>query len=279
MDQLSCHQYLKNGRFSHSSVLLQIIIELGNLGRFYLSSTQNKAVHMENPFKWRHYQSEIILLCVRWYLRYWLSYRDLAEMMDERGLSLAHTTIYRWVQAYAPEMDKRCRPYLKQTNDSWRVDETYVKVRGQWMYLYRAVDSTGQTLDFLLNETRSARAAKRFFRKVLGRPNITAPRVINVDRNAAYIGAVNDLKQEKLLPKICKRRPSKYMNNMVEQDHRFIKRRVNPGLGFGSYPTAWRTIQGYETMNMIRKGQIEGVEKGNSKAQNQFIAALFALAA
>ncbi len=234
---------------------------------------------MENPFKWRHYQSEIILLCVRWYLRYSLSYRDLEEMMSERGLSVVHTTIFRWVQHYSPEIDKRSRPYLKQTNDSWRVDETYVKVRGQWMYLYRAVDSTGQTIDFLLNQTRSSRAAKRFFRKALGRPHITAPRVINVDKNAAYIGAVNDLKEDKLLSEKCKRRPTQYMNNMVEQDHRFIKRRVNPGLGFGSYPTAWRTIQGYETMNMIRKGQIERTEKGNIQAQNQFIAGLFGLVA
>ena len=104
---------------------------------------------MDNPFKWRHFAPEIILLCVRWYLRYSLSYRDLEEMMTERGLSVAHTTIFRWVQQYAPEIDKRSRPHLKNTNDSWRVDETYVKVRGTWMYLYRAVDSTGQTLDFL----------------------------------------------------------------------------------------------------------------------------------
>ena len=233
---------------------------------------------MENPFKWRHYESEIILLCVRWYLRYALSYRDLEEMMTERGLSVVHTTIYRWVQHYAPEIDKRSRPFLKQTNDSWRVDETYVKVRGKWMYLYRAVDSAGQTLDFLLNQTRSTRAAKRFFRKMLGNSHVTQPRVINVDKNPAYIGAVDDLKRDKLLPDACKRRPSQYMNNIVEQDHRFIKRRVKPGLGFFSYPTAWRTLQGYETMNMIRKGQAEGADKGNIKAQNQFIAGLFGLA-
>ena len=233
---------------------------------------------MENLFKWRHYESEIILLCVRWYLRYSLSYRDLAEMMTERGLSLNHTTIYRWVQRYAPELDKRSRPYLKQTNDSWRVDETYVKVRGKWMYLYRAVDSTGQTLDFLLNQTRSTRAAKRFFRKVLGKRYITAPRVINVDKNPAYIGAVRDLKQDKLLPEECRRRPNQYMNNIIEQDHRFIKRKIKPGLGFFSYPTAWRTIQGYEVMHMIRKGQIQGASKGNIQAQNRFIAGLFGLA-
>jgi transposase, IS6 family len=232
---------------------------------------------MENPFKWRHYESEIILLCVRWYVRYSLSYRDLEEMMSERGLSVVHTTIYRWVQAYAPEIDKRCRPYLKQTNDSWRVDETYVKVRGKWMYLYRALDSAGNTLDFLLNATRSRRAAKRFFRKVLGGRHITTPRVINVDKNPTYIGAVSDLKREKLLTNSCKRRPSQYMNNIIEQDHRFLKRQIRPGLGFFSYPTAWRTIQGYEAMHMIRKGQIVGADKGNVKAQNQFIAGLFGL--
>ena len=149
---------------------------------------------MNDPFKWRHYESEIVFTCVRWCLRYSLSYRDLAEMTAERGLSVDHSTIFRWVQDYAPEIDKRTRPYLKATNDSWRVDETYVKVRGKWMYLYRAVDSTGQTIDFLLNETRSTRTAKRFFRKIIGRPNITAPRVINVDKNPTYIGAIRDLK-------------------------------------------------------------------------------------
>jgi IS6 family transposase len=233
---------------------------------------------VENPFKGRHFQADIILICTRGYLRYALSYRDIEEMMTERGLSVDHTTIYRWVQEYAPELDKRSRPYLKQANDSWRVDETYVKVRGKWMYLYRAVDSTGQTLDFLLNQSRSTRAAKRFFRKVLGRSNITLPRGINVDKNPTYIGAVRDLKQDKLLPGKCKRRPSQYMNNMVEQDHRLMKRKIKPGLGFFSYPTAWRTIQGYETMHMIRKGQIWGADKGNIQAQNQFTTGLFGLA-
>ena len=140
---------------------------------------------MNNPFKWRHYEASIILLCVRWYLRYALSYRDLAEMMTERGLSVVHTTIYRWVQHYAPEIDKRSRPYLKKSNNSWRVDETYIKVKGKWMFLCWAVDSDGQTLDFLLNETRSSRAAKRFFKKILGSPHVSNPRVINIDQNAA----------------------------------------------------------------------------------------------
>jgi IS6 family transposase len=234
---------------------------------------------MGNPFKWRHYEASVILLCVTWYLRYALSYRDLAEMMSERGLSIDHTTIFRWVQNYAPEIDRRSRPHLKKSNDSWRVDETYVKVRGKWMYLYRAVDSSGQTLDFQLNATRSKRAARRFFKKMLGSSHVSTPRVINVDQNAAYPGAIHDLIQDGLLPEDCQHRPVKYLNNIVEQDHRFIKRRVKPGLGFQSYPTAWRTLQGYEMMNMIRKGQVRGVDKGNIQAQNQFINDLFGLAA
>src|SRR5689334_23879040 len=119
------------------------------------------------PFKYRHYQAEIILLCVRWYLRYSLSYRDLEEMIVERGLSVDHTTIYRWVQHFAPILEKKCRSRLKPTNDSWRVDETYVKVKGQWMYLYRAVDSTGATVEFMLSSKRDGQAAKRFFRTAL----------------------------------------------------------------------------------------------------------------
>src|SRR2546425_6142579 len=138
-----------------------------------------------SPFKWRHFESEIILLCVRWYLRYSLSYRDLEEMMRERGLHVDHTTIYRWVQRYAPELEKRCRPHLKAFTDSWKVDETYIKVRKTWMYLYRAVDSQGNTLEFLLSATRDAQAAKHFFSKALAVPHISTPRVITVDKNAA----------------------------------------------------------------------------------------------
>lgn len=232
---------------------------------------------MKNAFKWRHYEGSIILLCVRWYLRYALSYRDLAEMMVERGLNVAHATIFRWVQHFAPELDKRLRPHLKTSNDSWRVDETYVKVGGEWMYLYRAVDSDGNTLDFLLNETRSKRAAKRFFRKTLGQSHVSHPRVINVDQNAAYPGAIADLKDENYLNETCQYPASKYLNNGIEQDHRFIKRRVKPGLGFSSFPTAWRTIQGYEAMNMIRKGQIKTAGKSDIHAHNCSISELFGL--
>lgn len=143
------------------------------------------------PFKWRHFEAEIILLSVRWFLRYSLNYRNLEEMMLERGLRIDHTTIYRWVQCYAPELEKRCRPYLKSTSDSWRVDETYVKVKGTWMYLYRAVDSQGNTLEFLLSPTRDAQAAKDFFSRALAAPHVTTPRVITVDKNASYPKSVS----------------------------------------------------------------------------------------
>jgi transposase-like protein len=232
----------------------------------------------QHPFKWRHFQPEIILLCVRWYLRYALSYRDLEEMMRERGLRVDHTTIYRWVQQYAPELNKRCRPHLKATTDSWKVDETYIKIKKVWFYLYRAVDAQGNTLEFLLSPTRDAEAAKHFFLKMLVASHTTKPRVINVDKNAAYPKAFHELKAAGSIPKHCELRQVKYLNNLIEQDHRFIKRRVKPGLGFVSFETAWRTLQGYEIMNMIRKGQFQGVGKGDLRGQVAFISRLFGVA-
>jgi transposase, IS6 family len=236
---------------------------------------------MSDPslFKWRHFQADIILCAVRWYLRYALSYRDVEELLRERGVSVDHTTIFRWVQHYAPELDKRCRPHLNSTNDSYRVDETYIKIKKQWYYLYRAIDSTGATLDFMLSAMRDADAAERFFRQVLQASHTLPPRVITVDKHAAYPPAFEALQQEGMLPESCLLRPCKYLNNVIEQDHRFVKRRVNPGLGFGSFATALRTIQGYEAIHMFRKGQIEGVAKRDVLAQNRVINRLFGLAA
>jgi transposase, IS6 family len=234
--------------------------------------TRGSFMNEQSPFKWRHFQAEIILLCVRWYLRYSLSYRDLEEMMGERGLHVDHTTISRWVQAYAPERDKRCRRHLKAGNDSWRVDETSMKIKKVWFYLYRAVDSQGNTREFLLNPTRDAEAAKRIFLNALHVPaasasqacpieeqmaqstapvistpsvpltassasqallieeqrghlvnlNTTrlAPRVINVDKNAAYPKAISELKAAGILPEHVELRQVKYLNNLIEQDHR-----------------------------------------------------------
>jgi transposase-like protein len=136
-------------------------------------------------------------------------------MMNERGLSLDHTTIYRWVQAYAPELEKRIRPHLRLTSDSYRVDETYVKIKGAWKYLYRAVDSTGQTIDFMLNAKRDTKAAKRFFRKMLKLPQHPSPRVINVDQNKAYPPAVEELKEEGVLSIASQLRECKYLVRIV----------------------------------------------------------------
>ena len=159
------------------------------------------------------------------------------------------------------------------------MDETYIKVKSQWKYLYRAVDSSGNTLDFMLSAKRDALAAKRFFRKALNATHNQEPRVINVDKNAAYPLAIDELTENKTLAKTTQLRRVKYLNNIVEQDHRFIKRLVNPGMGFGSFNTARRTLRGYEAMNMIRKGQIFGVAKVDIQAQVGFVYQIFGVVA
>ncbi len=151
-------------------------------------------------------------------LRYSLSYRDLEEIMVERGLQIDHTTIYRWVQKFAPELEKRAKPHLKPTNDSWRTDETYIKIKKVWTYLYRAVDSEGNTLEFMLSTTRDSGAATRFFRKALGTVHTLTPRVITVDKNPAYPKALSTLKASHLVPESCELRQAKFLNNIVEQE-------------------------------------------------------------
>jgi transposase-like protein len=182
-------------------------------------------------------------------------------MMEERGLSMAHTTIMRWVHQYGPELDERVRRHLKTTNDSWRVDETYVKVKGQWMYLYRAVDSEGNIIDFYLSESRDKQAAKRFFNKALATSHICKSRIITVDKNPAYPVAIQELMEGKSVPKGIQIRQVKYLNNIVEQDHRFIKKRIRPMLGLKSFRTAKRIIAGIDAMHMIKKGQTLKGEK------------------
>ena len=174
--------------------------------------------------------------------------------MEERDLLIAHTTIMRWVHQYGPELDKRIRRHLKQTNDSWRVDETYIKVKGQWMYLYRSVDSEGNTIDFYVSKTRDPQAAKRFFKKALRSFHVSKPRVITVDKNPAYPIAIEELKKEKKMPVGIQIRQVKYLNNIVEQDHRFIKKRVRSMLGLKSFRTAKSIISGIEAMHIIKKG-------------------------
>jgi transposase-like protein len=150
----------------------------------------------KNLFKGRQFTAEVILWAVRWYLQFSISYRDLERMLADRRVQVDHTTLFRWIQAYAPEFDKRIRPHLRMTNGSWRVDEIYIRVKGKWVYLYRAVDAAGQTIDFLLSPRWDAAAARRFFRKALEQPHTVNPRTITVDKNAAYPIAAKAMKRE-----------------------------------------------------------------------------------
>ena len=166
-------------------------------------------------FKWRQTAPELILCAVRWYLRYSLSLRDVEELFAERGLEADHTTIWRWVQRYGPELEQRLRPQLKPTNQSWRVDETYIRVQGRWCYLYRAIDSTGATIDFLLSALRDAAAAKRLFRQALSDSSHPQPRVINTDQARLYGAAIAAVKAEGTLRRRCRHRPVQYLNSSV----------------------------------------------------------------
>ncbi len=212
-----------------------------------------------NDFKWKHFRGEIILGCVRWYCKYGISYRDLEEMMIERGVEVDHTTLYRWVQQYAPEIEKRLRSYYKPTlGESWKVDETYVKVKGKWKCLYRAITKRGKTLDFYLSSTRNGKAAKRFLGKILRKmKEYEKPVKINTDQAPSYDMAIRELKEEGLLNDRVFHRKVKYLNNLIKADHGKLKRLIKPTLGFKSMKTAYATIKGFEVIRMFRKGQLD----------------------
>jgi transposase-like protein len=207
----------------------------------------------QDLFKGRHFDREIIVLCIRWYLAFKLSSRDLVAMMAERGIVLAHTTILRWVQRYVPDFEKRWSRYALPVGDSWRVDETYLKIKGQWVYLYRAVDKEGRTVDFLLSKRRDVTAAKCFFSRAVKLHG--TPRIITLDGYAASHRAVAKLKEVGRLPRRVRVRSSKYLNNVIEQDHRRIKQRLRPMLGFKRFETAAVTIRGIELAAKIKKQQ------------------------
>jgi transposase-like protein len=178
-----------------------------------------------------------------------------------------------------PELEQRLRRHLKPTNKSWRVDETYIRVKGAWCYLYRAIDSTGATIDFLLSALRDAAAAKRLFRQALSDRAHPQPRVINTDKAALYDSAIAAVKTEGTLHRRCRHRLVQYLNNILEQDHRAIKRRVKAKQSFREFHAARRTIEGYEAIHMIRKGQVRWVSDADVRQQNRFIDQLFDLAA
>jgi transposase-like protein len=213
-------------------------------------------VGLDELFAGRHFDREIIVLCVRWYLRFKLSFRDLVEMMAERGLSLVHTTIMRWVHHYAPEFERRWKRFARPVGSSWRVDETYVKIRGKWVYLYRAVDRDGRTVDFRLSTRRDVGAAKAFFSKAIESQG-SSPRTITLDGYAASHRAVREMKADGQLLADTKVRSSKYLNNLIEQDHRGVKLRIGPMLGFKWFRTAAITIAGVELLRRIHKGQFD----------------------
>src|SRR3984893_1408138 len=202
--------------------------------------------HTTRPtiFRWRQTAPELILCAVRWYLRYSLSLRDVEELLAERGLAADHTTIWRWVQRYGPELEQRLRRHLKPTNKSWRVDETYIRVQGRWYYLYRAIDSTGATIDFLLSASRNAAWAKRLFRMALSDPSHPQARVINTDTARLYGSAIATVKAEGTLRRRCRHRPVQ----ILEQ---------HPGAGSPSDQT---TREGQAELSRVPRGTANDCE-------------------
>jgi len=214
-----------------------------------------KAIARDPIYRRRRFQSETIELCVRWYITYRLSYRDLVAMMAEHGVAVSHTTILRWVLRYVPEFEKRWNRYARGVNSSWRVDETAVPVRGGRHYLYRAVDKRGKTVDFLLCTDRSRDAARAFFRKAVATHRPNWPRKITLDGNGGSHLALRMLREENSRWRHVLVRSRRYLNNIVEQDHRAIKRRCAPMLGLKSFRSASITLAGIELAHRIRKRQ------------------------
>jgi putative transposase len=200
-----------------------------------------------------HYPLEVILTCVRWYVAYPLSLRHLEEMMAERGIAVDHSTVHRWAIKLLPVLEKAFRRCKRAVGKSWRMDETYVKVRGEWKYLYRAVDKEGNTVDFLLRARRNKAAAQRYFEKSIQQNGV--PETVTIDKSGANLAALHAVNAERDTP--IKIRQVKYLNKMVEQDHRAIKRRIRPMMGFKDFRCARIILSGIETMHMIRKGQMK----------------------
>ena len=201
---------------------------------------------------------------MRWYVAYPISDRQLEEMMEERGVEVDHSTLNRWVLKYVPLLDQAFRTRKRRVGRSWRMDETYVRIRGRWKYLYRAVDKTGNTVDFLLTAKRDRKAALRFLCKAVGQHG--TPVKITIDGSSANSAAIEDY--NKVHNAEVETRQVKYLNNIVEQDHRAIKRKVRPMLGFKSFWSASVTLAGIELMHMIRKGQLKAT--GRLRPAQQF---------
>jgi putative transposase len=202
-------------------------------------------------FKGMCFPADVILVCVRWYAAYPLSYRNLEEMMDERGVSVNHSTVNRRAIRFLSLIEKLSRKHKRKVGPSWRMDETYIKVKGVWKYLYRAVDKDGKTVDFLLTAKRDMAAARRFFKKAICENGV--PEKIAMDKSGANKAAIDEINGTMAVPIIV--RQVKYLNNIVEQDHRAVKRVTRPMLGFKSFRAAGNVLAGVELMHIIRKAQ------------------------
>jgi putative transposase len=214
-------------------------------------------------FKGSHFERDIILWGVRWYVAYPLSYRQLEEMMEERGVEVDHATLNRWVIKYSPQIEKAFRAHKRPVGMSWRLDETYIRVKGQWKYLYRAVDKEGHTIDFLLTVHRDHKAALRFLKKAIDHTGV--PEKITIDKSGANKAAIESYNAKQAT--CIEIRQNKFLNNRIEQDHRTIKRLTRLMLGFKSFWSATVTLAGIEIMHMIRKGQMSSPQIHLTAAQ------------
>ena len=222
----------------------------------------SKAIERDPIYRGRRFQTETIELCVRWYITYRLSYRDLVAMMAERGIIVSHTTIMRWVLRYVPKFEERWARHARCVNSSSRMDETAIRIRGRSSYLYRAVDKYWNSVDSLLREDRSVEAAQAFFRKAVITQRSRWPRKVTLDGNSASHRALRLLRDENSRWRSVRVRSCRYLNNVVEHDHRAIKRRCASMLGFKSFKSAAITLAGIELMHMIRKGQLQSCAGG-----------------
>ena len=209
---------------------------------------------------------DIILACIRWYAAYPLSYRYIEEMMEKRGVFVGHSSINRWAVRFLPLLEKAFRKHKRPVGGSWRMDETYIKVKGVWKYLYRAVDKEGKTVDFLLTAKRDKAAANRFFKKAMRHNG--DPEKVTMDKSGANKAAIDGINDDRELP--IEVRQIKYLNNIVEQDHRAIKRVTKPMLNFKSFCSARNVLAGIELMHMISKGQM--AEENQMSFAEQFYA-------
>ena len=206
----------------------------------------------------RHFPKDVILTTIRWYLRYNLSYRDIEELIAERGVDLGHSTLNRSVIWYTPGLVTNAQKHKRRGGVSWRFDETYIKVRGQWKYLYRAVDKDGDTIDFLLAAKRDTKAALRFLRQAIS--NNGTPVKINIDKSGANTAAIEAYNKES--GATIEIRQCKYLKNIVEQDHRRVKQKTRAALGFKAFYSAHATVVGVELIHMVRKGQVRPIPGG-----------------